>query len=231
MSLDSEVRRADEDRWLASRFAPADVRQRLIALYAFNHEVARTPETVTQPALGAIRLAWWREALEEIYGGGTQRAHPVVEALARERVHFTLGGLIALIDARERDLDAAPFATWDEMDAYIDATAGQLMRLAVTACGAEPELNLIAAASQAWGHVGLTRARRAAPGGPAEQIERAKSAYARVHSRVVPAAWFPALGYVALVPAYLRSLEQGQRGRPLFLRQLALIAASATGRL
>ena len=66
--LDSQlVRRTDEDRWLASRFAPADVRADLIALYALNYEVARTVEVVSQPTLGDIRLAWWREAIAEIY--------------------------------------------------------------------------------------------------------------------------------------------------------------------
>src|SRR5215217_4993640 len=37
--LEEMVRKADEDRWLASRFAPKALRQQLIALYAFNIEV------------------------------------------------------------------------------------------------------------------------------------------------------------------------------------------------
>ena len=81
-SLDTLVRRVDEDRWLASRFAPAGVRSRLTALYALNYEISRTAETVTQPALGDIRLAWWREAVEEIYAGRAVRAHPALSAFA-----------------------------------------------------------------------------------------------------------------------------------------------------
>ena len=54
--LDADVRRHDEDRWLASRFAPADVRARLIAIYALNYEIARTAEVVSTPALVEIRL-------------------------------------------------------------------------------------------------------------------------------------------------------------------------------
>ena len=65
-ALDDLVRRVDEDRWLASRFAPADVRARLIALYAVNYEIARTAEVVREPGVGDIRLAWWRDALAEI---------------------------------------------------------------------------------------------------------------------------------------------------------------------
>ncbi|MBC8107455.1 MAG: squalene/phytoene synthase family protein, partial [Anaerolineae bacterium] len=63
--LGTLVRRVDEDRWLASRFAPAPVRERLIALYAVNYEIARLSETVREAPLGDIRLEWWRSALSE----------------------------------------------------------------------------------------------------------------------------------------------------------------------
>jgi 15-cis-phytoene synthase len=67
--LDRLVRRVDEDRWLALRFAPEEVRARLIALYAVNYEIARTAEIVSEPALGDIRLEWWRSALEQMAEG------------------------------------------------------------------------------------------------------------------------------------------------------------------
>ena len=64
--LADEVRRGDPDRWRAAMLAPAAVRPGLFALYAFNLEVARAPWLASEPALAAIRLAWWREALDEI---------------------------------------------------------------------------------------------------------------------------------------------------------------------
>jgi phytoene synthase len=228
MSLDDQVRRVDEDRWLASRFAPPDVRARLIVLYAINDEIARTAEVVKQAAIGDIRLAWWREALAEIYNGKPARSHPVLQAFAATRQDWSQAAFEALIDARARDLDAAPFADMAALQNYIDATAGAIMRLALQACGAQEES---ADAAMAWGLVSWLRARRALPAGETEAslMAKARACHEAARQRRVSAAAFPALGYVALVPGYLRTLARGQRERPLLLRQLRLVAASATG--
>ena len=76
--LADEVRRGDPDRWRAAMLAPAAARPGLFALYAFNLEVARAPWVASEPALAAIRLAWWREAVDEIYDGRRAAAAPVV---------------------------------------------------------------------------------------------------------------------------------------------------------
>lgn len=244
LALDAEVRRVDEDRWLASRFAPASVRPRLIAIYALNHEIARTTDVVTQAAIGDIRLQWWREALTELFDGKPVRAHPVLAAVAEVNRAAPLPRdvLGALIDTRGRDLDLAPFATFAEIDAYVDGTAGNLMRVAVAVCGAALDEALVAAAARGWGYAGLLRAaahwrskgRSILPqenGDPHAMVERARAAYARARVQVVSAEAFPAVGYVTLTPLYLRAIEEGRTERNLLTRQLKLVAASATGRL
>ncbi|MGH8335359.1 MAG: phytoene/squalene synthase family protein, partial [Gammaproteobacteria bacterium] len=51
--LDALVKRLDPDRWLASRFiGDSAVRADVIALYAFNLELARIAETVREPLMG-----------------------------------------------------------------------------------------------------------------------------------------------------------------------------------
>jgi len=76
--LDASVRRHDPDRWLASRFiGEAQARADVIALYAFNHEIARVAGAVSNPLMGEIRLTWWGEAVAEIYEGRAVRKHPV----------------------------------------------------------------------------------------------------------------------------------------------------------
>ena len=42
------VRKHDPDRFLLSMFAPPESREALWALYAFNHEIAKTREVVTE---------------------------------------------------------------------------------------------------------------------------------------------------------------------------------------
>ncbi len=62
-------------------------------------------------------------------------------------------------------------------------------------------------------------------------VEHAQTAYTQARAAIVPAAAFPAIGYVALTPLYLRAIEAGRTEQSLFTRQLKLVAASATGRL
>jgi phytoene synthase len=245
--LDRLVRRVDEDRWLASRFAPADVRRRLIAIYAVNYEIARTAEVVTDPGLGDIRLAWWRDALGEIHDGAAARAHPALTAYAKAHRETPLARATveALIEARRKDVDAEPFATTAEFDAYLDATAGGVMRLAITACGEGPARTeaFVRRAAWLWGCVGLLRARAhwsargrsfLARGDISHEalIARAQEALQALRKMERPSATaFPALGYVALASGYIGALRTGRSDAPLIMRQLTLIAAAGTGRI
>src|SRR5215470_10884870 len=104
------VRNADYDRYVSALFVPSERRAHLFALFAFNHEVAKTAESVSQPLMGQIRLQWWRDALDEIDGGRVRR-HEIVEALAvTMQVHALPRALLdGLIDAHENDLLETPF--------------------------------------------------------------------------------------------------------------------------
>jgi len=131
------VRRHDRDRFLTALFAPAQARESLYALYAFNYEVAKTRESVRETMLGRIRLQWWREAVAAIYDGGPIGHHevtgPLAEAVAAHgltRAHFD-----ALIDAREADLDDRPPPSLASLEAYAAATSGSLVLLALEALG------------------------------------------------------------------------------------------------
>jgi phytoene synthase len=233
LDISDTVRRADEDRWLASRFAPAEVRPKLEALYALNNEIARTAQVVTQAAIGDIRLAWWREAIGEIYDDKPVRAHPVLSAFAAAQNGAAWPRVLLerLIEARGADLDAQPFSDWGAFDAYIDATAGNVVRLALIACGARVGEPLVGAAARAWGYAGLARAGRTPMAGVTRDdlVKRAWAAFEAVRPMRFTTDAFPALGYVTLAPMYLRALERG-RAPPLLQRQFALIAASARGR-
>src|SRR5262245_49231490 len=107
------VRNADYDRYLSALFLPAERRAPLFALYAFNYEVAKTAESVTQPIMGQMRLQWWCDALDEIETERVRR-HDVVQALAETlRTHTLPRALLnALIDAHENDLVETPFERW-----------------------------------------------------------------------------------------------------------------------
>jgi phytoene synthase len=101
------VRAADRGRFIAALFAPEPVRSDLLALLAFDHELARTRVVARESALARIRLEWWREAAAEAAGTGKPRAQPVVESLSEtaRRNGLKAAGLVALIDAREEEID------------------------------------------------------------------------------------------------------------------------------
>src|SRR3990170_2493394 len=95
------VREADRDRYLATLFAPAEHRDALFALYAFNAEIARVRDVAREPLPGEIRLQWWREVLTG-ERDGEAAAHPVAAALRETlgRYGFVVTPLLELIEAR-----------------------------------------------------------------------------------------------------------------------------------
>ncbi|WP_417318372.1 phytoene/squalene synthase family protein [Emcibacter sp.] len=156
-----QVRKQDHDRFQTVLFAPADKRDDLFAIYAFNQELAKIRETVSEPMLGEIRLQWWREAIDEIYGG-TPRKHEVVEALAQAVGMRDLPRELfdRMIDARTQDIyDESP-RTMEELSTYLENTSGNLARLAAVVLGGKDEILAEAAGKSglAWGMIGIIRA-------------------------------------------------------------------------
>ncbi|SLN55877.1 phytoene/squalene synthase family protein [Oceanibacterium hippocampi] len=158
----SLVRDGDHDRYLCGLFVPDALRPRYFAALAFNLELARIREQVSEPMLGLIRLQWWREAIEAL-DGGRIRGHPVVEALAASGLHGTVGSapLLAQIEARKRDLEPEPSADEGALVDYARATGGGLARMMLAAVEAADDGAAERAADAvgtAWALLGIARA-------------------------------------------------------------------------
>jgi len=150
--LDALVRRVDPDRWISSRFiADPQARADVVALYAFDHELARAPRASSNPLIGEIRLTWWREALDEIFEGRPVRRHPTAEALADvvARRGLARAPLEALIDARYRELDAEPMGEAEAL-AWARDTGGLAAELAATILDPATDVEAARAAGSAW---------------------------------------------------------------------------------
>lgn len=148
-----EVRAHDHDRFLTLFFAPPAKRPALTALYAFNIEIARVAELVTEPMMGHIRLQWWRETLEGLPRGET-RGHAAAVAL-HEAGGIPLDKLQILIDARERDLSDDAFVNIGALEAYAEETSSALMMIAAEILAGEGEAQSAAAAIR---HAGIAYA-------------------------------------------------------------------------
>jgi phytoene synthase len=134
------VRDADRDRYLAALLAPAEHRDALYALYAFNVEIARVREAAREPMPGEIRLQWWREVLAGDRDGEAA-AHPIASALREMRTRYGIAPdrLTALIDAHAFDLYDEPMATLDDLDRYGAEAQGAVFSLAGQILGANGE--------------------------------------------------------------------------------------------
>ncbi len=154
-TLATLVRTHDPDRFLTALFAPPEQRNGLLALYAFNHELARAREVASEPVLALIRLQWWREAVD-----GAARRHAVATPLAAaiDRGALQRADLHALIDAREIEAEPeiAAFADWR---AYMLAGAGGVAVAAARLLGA-PEPEALRPLGAAYGVAGLLRSVR-----------------------------------------------------------------------
>jgi len=205
--LEDQVRAADPDRWLTSRFvADEQARADLIALYAFEAELLAIPTRVTQPLLAEMRYAWWREQMDGVFAGVARKGHPVLEALTD-----VVG---------RRGLERAPF------DALIEAHIGRVhgephdldafyvgpMRTAVRVLAGAGHDADVAPAGRVWGLSQTGRFDEARAGLP--EASRA--------ARSLPVAAFP-----AVLPA---ALARSPKAGPLSKR-LRLTWAAARGRL
>lgn len=159
----AEVHRHDPDRFLTALFAPAERREDLLALYAFNLEVARIREGVTEPMIGLMKVQWWRDVIERLYtGGGAPQGHPVAQALAEAVARHELPRDLfdRLLDARDLDMEPEPMADRSALWRYAEDTGGTLGQLALRTLGDRSEAGQEAAAAvgQAWALTGLLRA-------------------------------------------------------------------------
>jgi len=155
------VRQMDRDRYRAALFAPRPQRDHLLALFAFNIELARVREEVSDATLGRIRLEWWREALERMQTGEAI-GHPVADALALARRRCVLPSelLADMIDARESDLAATPMPDQTHLEDYLARTAGTVFQLGGYILGARnaQTAHLARHAGIAFGLTGIMRA-------------------------------------------------------------------------
>ena len=213
------MRRVDPDRWLSSRFiGDAAARADVIALYAFDNELARAPKVASNALLGEIRLTWWREALDEIFEGRPVRHHPTAQALARvvARHGLARSPLETLIDARYRELDSAAMSEAEVLDWARD-TGGVCAQLAAAILDPATDTRMALAGGAAW-----ALGKRLA-GTPDLRPTFLKVIHAaRSASRSLSVAAFPAVAHAALA------------GRPAsndFARRLRLTLAVARGRI
>ena len=129
---------------LAVAYAPAPARAAWIALLVFDQRVARAVAGASEPLIGQLKLAWWRDRMRE-----PASRWPAGEPLL---------GALKLLDTERASLEALV----DGWEGLIDAEAGDagLVRLADARAGAvaalarildcETDVSAIAILTRRW---------------------------------------------------------------------------------
>lgn len=242
------LKEKDPDRYRASLFAPKDKRDRLHILYGFHAELAKVPEAVSEPMIGAIRYQWWRDAIAEIYEGKPVRKHEIATPLAE----VLLGSDVPrfwvdrLIDGRERDIDPQPFKTAEEAREYAARTSGVLMQIAAKLLTDDFDAQRVLKAGEAWGLTGILRGWGYYTDGMLSEVSfddlvtqaRASHSAARDGGKAFAADIIPAAAYAALVPKFLARLTHSRHDPAVslvqyapFLKHCRMMGAAMTGRI
>ncbi len=146
------VRAADHDRYLCALYAPQERRDALLALYAFNAEIAGVRDRIREPLPGEVRLQWWRDVI----AGREATGHPVADALlaAISRYGLPRQAFDNYLEARIFDLYDDPMPSRTDLEGYCGETAGALIQLAAMVLDAEASPDVAALA----GHAGCAQA-------------------------------------------------------------------------
>ena len=213
--LDALVRRVDPDRWLSSRFiADPAKRADVVALYAFDHELVRARGVTSNPLMAEIRLAWWREVLDEIFEGRQVRGHPTARALALavSRRDLPRGPLQAMIDGRLDALDA------EHRNSGLEASGAGVAEAAARILMAAPPV-IVRELGALW-------ARIVDPADEGRQELESRLRSARLAARSVSPPLLPAVLHLSLGSVRLAKRDVSALGA-----RMRLVAAALSGRI
>jgi phytoene synthase len=140
------VRSHDFPRYASTLFLPTQQRRSLLALYAFNVEILRVRELVSQPLPGEMRLQWWTDMLAGTGHGGVE-GNPVAAELklAIRNWRLPVERLSRLIEEHQFDLYNDPMPTMAALEGYINDTFSTLFLLGAAIAGWQsPEIEHLA---------------------------------------------------------------------------------------
>ena len=203
------VRTHDRDRYIATLFAPDELRPHLYALYAFGVEIARIPQLVSEPQIGEIRLQWWLDTLTAIEKGQAVD-HPVAQAFAVvvQRFGLPIEHLENFVEAWRNDLYADQFPSLFALENFVAETEAALMQFAAIILDRPAAAVASAVIGPAGTAFGLARvlARGDAKFVPPDETVESVKALARKRLAEARAEKLPAVLLPAVLPASLTEL-------------------------
>lgn len=146
----------DPDRILALAYVPASRRPAVAALWALDAALGRVLAAGREPMVGAIKLAWWREALERL-DHAPPPGEPVLQALDAHVLPSGVSGaeLAAMEQGWAMLLSPEPLGQ-PELRRYAEGRGGRLFHLSARLLGGGED-EAVDQAGEAWALVDLAR--------------------------------------------------------------------------
>lgn len=130
------VRKYDSPSYTLSHFVPAHAQPAYMAIRAFNIEISRIPDIVSNTTIGQMRHQFWKDAINKTFDGNPPN-EPVTVLLASyindtgNRLNRTW--FQKIISAREQSLLRPGFANLGGLETYAESTYSTLLYLTLSA--------------------------------------------------------------------------------------------------
>ncbi|XP_032079159.1 NADH dehydrogenase (ubiquinone) complex I, assembly factor 6 isoform X2 [Thamnophis elegans] len=157
------LRKRDYEGFLCVLLLPAESRASVLALRAFNVELAQIRDSVTEKTIGLMRIEFWRKAVEDIYQDNPPQQPVAIELWkAVRRQNLTKRWFMNIIDQREKNLDDRAYRDISELETYAENTQSSLLYLTLETLGVR-DIHADHAASHIGKAQGIVTCLRATP--------------------------------------------------------------------
>ncbi|KAJ8867179.1 hypothetical protein PR048_030973 [Dryococelus australis] len=129
-------RQFDHENFMCTLLLPSSYRASALAIRAFNIEVARVQDHVSDSRIGQMRMKFWEDTIEKIYSDNVPQ-HPVAIELhhAFKRHKLTKRFLKRLIAVRSAQLTCPSFPDLDAIELYCEASVASVYYLLLETAG------------------------------------------------------------------------------------------------
>lgn len=135
----TKARKFDSPSYTLQTFIPPSARDAYLSIRALNIELARIPDIVSNSAVGALRMQFWRDNLNRTFAN-TPPKEPVAillhQALTSLQSRYDgistsvmKGWFMKVINTREQYMDNRPYTNMDALEMYAENTYSTLMYL------------------------------------------------------------------------------------------------------
>ncbi|XP_067006812.1 NADH dehydrogenase (ubiquinone) complex I, assembly factor 6 isoform X1 [Anabrus simplex] len=130
------VRTHDYENFLCTLLLPNECRTSAFAIRAFNIEVARVQDSVSEVTIGQMRMKFWEDTLEKIYQNDVPK-HPVAMELYRavKRHKLSKRYLKRLISVRANHLITSTYPNIEAMESYAENSVSSVLYLMLECSG------------------------------------------------------------------------------------------------